>query len=199
MIGTTKVEFKVQVNEVHRTFSDLQEGERWIELCRDVPNPNEIFGDSGSNIIYDNIEPIIDGVLRGESTLCMFRGKYVTIFVDRHSVNGILLIVPTKAYQEWQSNFATMDTGVIDFVAMEENFADAFEDIWTNSQLKYQYDHEWSPIFEYEGPENVWCYNNYTIEAFTESIYKDGFALFTKFNEPVLSYQVMRPRKLLIF
>ncbi len=186
MLGATTLKFKVKVNEVSRTFNTLDEGEKWVELCRNVENHKEVFGDVGYQHLHDNITPIIDGVLRGESTLCMFRGKYVTIFVDRHSINGILLIVPTEKYKEWQSNFAAMDTGVIDFVAMEENFADAFEDIWTNSQLKYQYDHEWSPIFEYGSNESVWCYNNYTIEAFTESIYKDGFALFTKFNEPVV-------------
>lgn len=186
MLGSTKVKFRVQVNEVYRTFNTLDEGEKWIELCRDVPNHKEVFGDIGYQHLHDEVTPIIDGVLRGESTLCMFRGKYITIFVDRHSINGILLIVPTKAYQEWQSNFADINTGVLDFVTMEERFGECIEDIWTNSQLKYEYGYDWSPIFEYEGPENVWCYNNYTIEAFTESIYKDGFALFTKFNEPVV-------------
>ena len=186
MLGATIVKFKVQVNEIYRTFDTLAEADQWIELCRDVQNPNEIFGDTGSNIIYDNITPIINGILRGESTMCMFRGKYITIFMDPHSINGILLIVPTEKYKEWQSNFAAMDTGVIDFVAMEENFSDAFEDVWTNSQLSYKYDHEWSPTFEYESNENVWYYNEYAIEAFTEAIYTDGFALFTKFNEPTV-------------
>ena len=186
MLKSTEVLFRVKINEVYRTFSALDEGENWIEICRDVPNHKEIFGDIGYQHLHDEITPIIDGVLRGESTVQIFRGKYITIFVDRHSVNGILLIVPTEKYKEWQSRFADINTGVLDFVTMEERFEECIEDIWTNSQLKYEYGYDWSPTFEYEGPENVWYYNDYMIESFTEAIYTGGFALFTKFNEPVV-------------
>lgn len=183
MLRTTTLKFRAQVNEVYRTFDTLTEADKWIEACSNVPNYVEIFGETGQDkYLYANIWPIIDGVLRGDNARIL-RGKYITIFVDSYSPNGILLIVPTKEYQEWQSNFAAMDTGTIDFVAMEENFTDAFEDIWTNSQLKYQYDYDWSPTFEYESNENVWYYNDYMIESFTEAIYTDGFALFTKYQD----------------
>ena len=186
MIGATNLKFKVQVNDVCRTLDTLAEADQWIELCRDVQNPNEIFGDTGSNIIYDNITPIINGILRGESTTQILRGKYISIFIDKHSVNGILLIVPTKEYGEWQDIFLATDSGKPDFVAMEENFNDALEDVWTNSQLKYQYGYEWSPTFEYEPNESTWYYNDYCLESFTEAIYTDGFALFTKYQEQTI-------------